>query len=140
MPKHSTKAERKKVEPFLMIKTWELKSPAFRALTGDEVRVYIEMRMRYNGRNNGDIVFGGQMAGHAIHKSKATGSRILLRLVKLGFIKITKDSSFAQKGKCKEYELTALDRQPAKNSCKLPCGTKDFMRFTADMIETLEKH
>lgn len=139
MPKHSTQRERNKIEPFLMIKTWELKSPAFRALTGDQVRVYIEMRMRYDGKNNGQIVFGTDTAGKVVHKQKKTGAIILNRLIELGFIKVVNDSSFDQKRLCRTFELTAIARQPAKRKDKLADGSKDFMRWTEAMIKALDQ-
>ena len=122
-----------------MIKTWELKSPAFRALTGDQVRVYIEMRMRYNGKNNGQIVFGTDTAGKVVHKQKKTGALILNRLIELGFIKVINDSSFDQKRLCRTFELTAIARQPTKRRDRLADGTKDFMRWTEAMIKSLDQ-
>lgn len=138
MAKHSAKRERNKVDPFVMIKTWELKSPAFRALTGDQVRVYIEMRMRYNGKNNGEIVFCTGTAGDVVHKQKKAGSVILKRLIQLGFIKVVNDSSFNQKRLCRTFELTAIDIKPVQRRDKFNDGTKDFMRFSAEQIIALD--
>lgn len=139
MPKHSTKGERTKAERFLVLKAWELNSPAFRALTGDQVRVYLDMRMHYDGKNNGQIVYGTEKAGKIVHKKKQTGARILERLIELGFIKVTTDSSFNQKRLCRTFELTAIDMKPAKRGDRLPTGNKDFMRWTDEMIKALDK-
>jgi len=137
--KHNTKKERNKVEPFLMIKTWELKSAAFLALTGDEARVYIAARMRYNGSNNGYIVFGTEAAGKAIHKSKSVGARALKRLIELNFLKVTADSSFDQKRLCRTFEITAIDKKPAMRGDRLPDGSMDFMQWTDKKIRALDK-
>lgn len=46
MPKNSTKGERNATEPFVMIKRWEFRSVARKALSGDEWLVYMDMRFR----------------------------------------------------------------------------------------------
>ncbi|MGJ8562840.1 MAG: hypothetical protein ACSHXY_04740 [Alphaproteobacteria bacterium] len=137
MAKYSTKRERDKAEPFVMIKRWEFRSPAGRALSGDEWLVYIDLRFRYNGRNNGEIVYSSRAAGEAIGKSHVTGARALRRLTALGFIKVRLDYHFGQKRKCREYELTAVSLNPAKRKDELPGGTKEFMRLSKADIEAL---
>ena len=138
MPKHPTKRDRSKTEPFVMIKRWELKCAAFQALSGDETKIYLIMRSRYNGRNNGSICFSSRMAGDLINKSHHTGARALNRLSQLGFIKKTQDSSFDQKRLCREYELTAIDLIPAVKSNRLPDGTSDFMAWNKKSIAALD--
>lgn len=130
MAKHSTRRERAATEPFIMIKRWEYKCPARQALSGDEWLIYTDMRFRYNGRNNGQIVYSSRQAGDAIGKSHSTGARALNRLMALGFIKLHKNYGFAQKRLCREWELTAIALEPAKRGDVLPTGTKDFMRIS----------
>jgi len=139
MAKHSTKAEQKRTEPFFTIPIWEFRCPARKALSGDEWLIYCELRSRYNGRNNGQIIYSSRQAGDAIHKSHSTGARALARLLELGFIKVSKDSTFGQKRLSREYELTAINLTPAKRKDRLPSGTRDFMRFTKDKIDAMDK-
>lgn len=95
------------------------------------------MRFRYNGRNNGQIVYSSRHAGEAIGKSHSTGARALKRLVELHFIKIHKDYAFSQKRLCREYELTAIALKPAQKKNKLPDGTRDFMKLSAKQVEAI---
>lgn len=137
--KHSTKAERTKVETYVNLKKFEFISPAFQALSGDEVLVYLAMRFRYNGRNNGQICFSSRQAGVVINKSHSTGARALRRLTELGFIKKSQDSTFGQKRLSREYELTAIDLKPAEKKNRLPDGTKDFMKWKAKEIAAMDE-
>ena len=138
MSKHPTRREREKTAAFVMIKRWELRCPAFQALSGDEVKIYLVMRSRYNGKNNGSICFSSREAGVVINKSHNTGARALNRLTELGFIKKMQDSTFNQKRLCREYQLTAIDLEPAVKSDRLPDGTKDFMPWTKKSIAALD--
>ena len=139
MPKHSTNKERNATEPFTQIKRWEYSSPAFQSLTGDQFKIYWDMRCRYNGKNNGQIVYSNRQAGACIGKSHVTGSRALKRLELMGFIKIHKSYIFSQKRLAREYELSAISLKPSTRSDRLPTGTKDFMRWTAAMIAELNR-
>lgn len=129
MAKHSTKGEREKSDPYLQIKIWELRCPAYRALHPNEHRVYFEIRSRYNGRNNGRISFSSIEAGNCLHKSKSTGARAIKVLVALGFLKITRASTFHQKRYAQEFEITAIARKPATKASVLPKGTCEFTKF-----------
>jgi len=129
MPKYPRKKDRYR-DQFLMIKGWEQTSPAFKALLPNDVRVYIELRRRYNGRNNGKISLSAREAGELLHKSHTTGARALIRLRAYGFIKIRKESTFDQKRMSREYELTAISMEPAKSAKSLPPGSKEFMKIS----------
>jgi len=137
MAKHSTKKERNKTQPFVQIKRWEYQSPAIQALTGDQFKIYFDMRSCYNGRNNGYIIYSSRRAGECVGKSHQTGARALDRLAQLGFIKVTKNYAYCQKRKAREYELTAIAREPASKENRLPDGTKDFLRWTQASIDRL---
>lgn len=135
MVKHNKK-ERNCTDRFVMIHHSELLCPAFQALSGDEVKIYLAMRSRYNGRNNCNIPFSSQEAGDVINKSKQTGARCILRLERFGFVKVRVGAryNFEQKRKCREYELTAIARAPARKKDRLPYGTKDFMQLTRTRV------
>lgn len=134
MAKHSTRAEREGDTRYLFVYKWELDCPAYRALSGDQVRVYQDIRVRYNGSNNGSIKYSARRAGEVIHKHHSTGARALERLVELGFLKIRQESNFNSKRLSREYEVTAIARAKAKKKTKLPEGSCEFMKWTADAI------
>lgn len=139
MAKYSSKKELKALEPFTQIKRWEYNCPAFRSLSGDQFKIYWDMRCRYNGQNNSFIVYSSRQAGECINKSHVTGSRALKRLEVLGFVKVSKHYGYAQKRLAREYELTAISLKPATRKDRLPTGTKDFMRWTDAMIAELKR-
>lgn len=133
MAKHSSKSERR--EPrHIRLYSWEYNSVAFLALTPNEVRVYTHMRTLYDGKNNGQIVYSSRMAANICHKTNSTGARALTRLIELGFIRVSKDSSYGQKRLAREFELTAIGLEPAKKGNQLPIGTKEFLRWNSQSI------
>ena len=121
--------EKARKERYVIIERWEYNCPAFKVLSGDEFKIYFEMRSLYNGRNNGRITYSSRQAGDCIGKDFRTGARALNKLIKLGFIKAKKNYGFSQKRLAREYELTAISLVPAQKDNRLPRGTKDFMRL-----------
>ena len=65
-------------------------SPAFRSLSGAALKVWIELRSRYNGRNNGRLTLSWDEAAHLLHMGKSTIGRALEELKEKGFIVMTK--------------------------------------------------
>jgi hypothetical protein len=102
---------------------WMLRSAAWAALSPNGKAVLLDLWKRHNGANNGQIVYSAQEAGDALHASKTTGWRALDELVRLGFLRITRDAAFRLKSaKAREYALTA---EPVDSGV----ATKDFMRW-----------
>jgi hypothetical protein len=102
---------------------WILRTSAWEALKPNDKAVLIDIWARHNGANNGQIVYSASEA-QRVGLSKATGARVLLRLIELGFLRVTRQSAFRIKTKeAREWALTmepAHDRPP----------TKDFARWT----------
>ena len=71
-----------------------LKTPAWRSLDCVARAAYIELSMRYNGRNNGEIRFSLREMGEKLDVSKATAMRAMNRLQDRGFIVKTKAGAF----------------------------------------------
>ncbi|MCH8930351.1 MAG: hypothetical protein IIA98_05475 [Proteobacteria bacterium] len=65
-------------------------SPAFRSLSGAALKVWIELRSRYNGRNNGRLTLSWDEAAHLLHMGKSTIGRALEELKEKGFIVMPK--------------------------------------------------
>ncbi len=99
-------------KPFISpISHEEYDCAAFQALRPNEVAVYLAMRRRYNGQNNGRIAYSSGQAGKACGMSRSTGGRALSRLRKLGFLHVCAPSA---NGKANEYELTAFPLQKCR--------------------------
>jgi len=71
MAKHSTHKEREGVGRYLFIYKWEMDRPAYKALSGDQAKIYFDIRTRYNGRNNGAIAYSTRRAAEVIGKHNA---------------------------------------------------------------------
>lgn len=61
-------------------------SAAWRSLSGAAVKVYIELRSRYNGHNNGDLSLSYADAARLLGISKTTIKRAFDELTKKGFV------------------------------------------------------
>jgi hypothetical protein len=97
-----------------------MKTAAFKDLSPDAVRVYIDMAMRYGGpgSNNGRIHYSAREAGSVLHKGKTTGAAKLKELQEHGFIVSIVCGGFNRKDRhATEWRLTEFDcditRQPA---------------------------
>jgi hypothetical protein len=84
-----------------------LDSPAWRALSHADVRVYLAMRRKLLGSNNGDINATLAEMKHAGISSSSTLATALHRLEALGFIEKTRQGGIAAGGKlCCLYRFT----------------------------------
>lgn len=115
---------------WVMLEHYLLNTPAWRHLSANARAVYVDIKQRYNGQNNGLISYSAREAGDALAgKHHSTGARALLELQQLGFIAITEDSNFDRKLKlAREYRLTeARDNRPGLEAPP----TKEFVRWRA---------
>lgn len=87
---------------------WSLiDSPAWRALSHSDVRVYIALRRKLGKTNNGDISATLTELKHAGIRSSSTLATALQRLETLGFIEKTRQGGIANGGKlCSLYRFT----------------------------------
>jgi hypothetical protein len=113
-------------ERWVQLKYWLLKSPAWRSLTGNAAKLYVELAMRYNGSNNGRIPYSVREAAKALNVSFQTAMRSLQLLQNRGFIVCTRRGAFSLKAapSASEWRLTeyANDTPPEH-------PTKNFMRW-----------
>ena len=63
---------------------------AWRSLSGPAVKVWIELRSRYNGNNNGDLSLSWDEGARLLGLGKATVGRAFQDLEARGFIVMTK--------------------------------------------------
>ncbi len=66
------------------------RSPALRSLSGAALKVWVELRCRFNGRNNGQISLGWDEAARLLGLGKSTVGRVFAELEAKGFIVMTK--------------------------------------------------
>ena len=62
-------------------------SKAFRSLTGTTLKVWIELRTRFNGHNNGLVSLSLREAADLLGMSQTTAHRALIELEQKGFVK-----------------------------------------------------
>ena len=96
-----------------------IESEAWRWLRPISKAVYIELKRRYNGLNNGKISLSQSEAAHILKASKTSISRALKQLETHGFIKLIKKGYFTGR-MASEYALTdeQLDGYPPTREWK----------------------
>lgn len=108
-------------------------SPAWRALTHVDVRVYIAMRRRLGRTNNGDVDATLATMRQSGIKSGATLAKSLRSLETLGFIAKTRQGGIANGGKlCSLYRFTdeaSFDLPKASHKATAP--TNEWQSFTS---------
>jgi len=72
---------------YLTISYKMARTQAFRSLTGTSLKVWIELRTRYNGHNNGLVSLSLREAAALLGISQTTAQRALTELEDKGFIK-----------------------------------------------------
>ena len=92
-------------ERFVKLTYSLLGSEAWRWLRPISKAVYIELKQRYNGRNNGKIALSLSEAAHILKASKSSISTALKQLETHGFIKLIKKGYFTGR-MASEFALT----------------------------------
>jgi hypothetical protein len=77
-------------EQYLPISYSMARSPAFRSLGGSALKVWVELRSRYNGWNNGSLSLSLSEAARLLGLSKTTVCRAFDELESKGFIAMTR--------------------------------------------------
>jgi len=111
---------------------WELfDSNAWRALTHADIRIYLALRRKLLGSNNGDINATLKGLKHAGITSSSTLSNALHRLEALGFIKKTRQGGIAHGGKlCSLYRFTDVEtKEFPKQGVKAIRPTNEWKNF-----------
>lgn len=82
---------------FFLIRHDIVKGPAFCSLPPVPRTIWLELMLRFNGHNNGDIPLSCREVAESLHVSKSTASRGFDLLQDRGLIGIGQDSSFTFK-------------------------------------------
>jgi len=77
-------------DQFVLIPYTMARSPAFRSLSGAALKVWVELRCRFNGGNNGKLSLSWDEAARLLGLSKGTVGRAFNELQEKGFIVMTK--------------------------------------------------
>ena len=108
---------------FVMLDYWLLECAAWDRLSLGARCLYIEVRRRFNGINNGQISFSVREAAEKLHVAKDTAAKWFHELENKGFLKARQRGSFDYKKRhATEWVITAeryMD-EPA---------TKEYMRW-----------
>ena len=115
MSKYRPKSE----DQFLPIPYAMARSAAWRSLRGTSIKVYVELRSRYHGGNNGKLSLSMDEASRLLGMSKSTAKDAFSELIEKGFIKMTKRGSWYGR-QASEYAVTdcRLDGHAATNDWK----------------------
>lgn len=117
---------------FIMLAHYMLRSPAWKTLSPNAKALLIEVWARYNGANNGAISYAVREA-EDIGLSKDQASRAFKELIKRGFLKMHRASTFSLKTKeARTWELTAVPNGESAPS-------KDFMRWTESVTRSHQR-
>ena len=82
-----------------------VQSPAWRSLSGPAAKVWVELRSRFNGRNNGHLHLSLEEGAHLLKLGKTTVQRALKELEEKGFIRKTRQGHFYGR-MASEYAVT----------------------------------
>lgn len=109
---------RTKTASFVMLTHHMMDSPAWKSLSANAQALWVHIRRRYNGSNNGDIPLSCREAGDFLNISKNTASKAFDELLDRGFLKVGMYSSFTCKiKKSRRWIMTheVLDGNPPTN-------------------------
>jgi hypothetical protein len=109
-------------ERFSKLPHYMQKSEAWRTMSPNAKAIYLEVLLRYDGGNNGEISYSVREAS-TIGIGRTAAANALKELRERGFLVIHRDSSFHVKSReARCWRLTALE-------CGNALATKDFMRW-----------
>ena len=111
--------------PFVRLTCYMLESAAWRSLKPAERAIYVELRRRFNGRNNGWLAFSVRDAADECNVNKDTARQAFATLQERGFTECVTPGGFSRKVRhATEWRLTD---EPCDKTGALP--SKAFMRW-----------
>lgn len=122
------------------------KSDAFRQLSGPAVKVFFELRSRYNGQNNGRIALSLNECARLFSIGKETAQRAFEELQEKGFIRLVVRGRWYGR-RASEWALTTLphdghlpthDWKSWKSKKTLREAKKVDVRFQGGFVECFE--
>ena len=122
---------RNEYEQYTKLSYRMLRSDAFRSLSGGALKVYLELRYRFNGGNNGRLTLAMDEAARLLGIGKATAVRAFAELIEKGFITLVKRGQWYGR-MASEYAVTdkPIDGQQPTNEWKNWRPTKTESRYS----------
>ncbi len=119
------KSKRTSEGQYLPLPYAQLKSAAWRSLSGSAVRLWLELHTRYNGGNNGTLTLSYAEAGETLGMGKATVQRAYAELVAKGFLALEREGNWYNR-RAHEWRLTTKSMQKAKSKV---LATQDWRNY-----------
>jgi hypothetical protein len=119
------KSKRTSEGQYLPLPYAQLKSDAWRSLSGSAVRLWLELHTRYNGGNNGNLRLSFAEAGELLGMGKATVQRAYAELVAKGFLVLEREGNWYNR-RAHEWRLTTKPMQGAKSKVS---ATQDWHSY-----------
>ena len=111
-------------QKFTQLEEWMMKSEAWQSLKSGPRALYVELKRRFNGGNNGQIFLSHRDAAKALNVGRDTVSGYFRDLTDRGFIAVTQGHCLGPEGigQSTHYRLTEA-------ACQGKPATKDFMKW-----------
>ncbi len=119
------KTGRNETEQYVKISYAMVQSDAWRSLSHGALKVWFELRIRYNGRNNGKLSLSLDEGARLLGMSKSTIGRGLKELEVKGFIVKTKQGQW--------YGRLATEYRVTDKSCDGVPPTHDWRRWRSSV-------
>lgn len=107
------KSNRKSEGQYVPLPYTQLKSKAWRSLSGSAVRLWLELHTRYNGGNNGALTLSYAEASDILGMGKATIQRAYDELVAKGVLVLEREGNWYHR-QAHEWRLTTKPMQTPK--------------------------
>ena len=122
MPNRQNKKGRSRSDgQYMTLSYFQVHHPKWRSLSGNAIKVFIELRSRYNGGNNGKVRLSLDEGARLLGISKSTVSRAFAELEEKGFIDKTRQGQWYGR-KATEWRLTDLP-------CDRNLATRDWQNW-----------
>jgi len=99
---------------------WQ-EAPAFRSLSGAALKVFLEVRARFNGGNNGELSLSLDEAARLLGIGKGTAQRAFAELQEKGFLRMTRKGQW--------YGRRATTWRTTDKGCNGDLPTNDWKRW-----------
>jgi hypothetical protein len=119
------KSKRTSEGQYLPLPYAQLKSDAWRSLSGSAVRLWLELHTRYNGGNNGVLTLSYAEAGETLGMGKASVQRAYAELVAKGFLVLEREGNWYQR-RAHEWRLTTKATEKGKRKV---LATNDWRNY-----------
>ncbi len=125
------KSKRKSEGQYVPLPYAQLKSPAWRSLSGPAVKLWLELHTRYNGGNNGRLTLSYAEAGEVLGMGKATVQRAYDELVAHGFLALETEGNWYHR-RAHEWRLTTKPMQTPRGK---QMASNEWARWRSEKTE-----